>query len=281
MSLKHFSDVPQVWTSLFAVGAIVAVLAGGPAPAAGQDGTVELIERFRTARFEVTLEDVMANVREEMRARPLRHLPTAADTLRPWLAQRWTPDVEIEEEEPEEVFEVTSWSVISRFERGWFERVYGDTRWAYLGRASSYDNPAPVDTTLTQHLRAYLETEFGRPTYTLVERGEDNPEEEAGALQFEYWFVLNENIPMKIIDPNGPLDRGLVLVIDNRYRDELPTIRAEFLEKIMDNAEPSAYVDYYYDTESNRWYRVGYDGNRYFQTAIRPPNLDRGRPRLE
>ncbi|MEM1127571.1 MAG: hypothetical protein AAGI71_13040 [Bacteroidota bacterium] len=180
----------------------------------------------------------------------------------------------IEPERPAALIERVQ--VIKKLERSWFERSYADVQWAYIG--SNYFTP--LDTTRTQVLRARMETHFGPPTRTLAELDADQLRSAREFIQFEYWFVLNDTIPVRIMDVNGPLERGLVFASDQRHRDQLFELRQAFLQDLLNTRPLTPYVDYYYNQVSNAWYRSGYDGERFFLNRIRRPNLTRGRPWL-
>jgi hypothetical protein len=123
----------------------------------------------------------------------------------------------------------------------------------------------PADTTMTRVLRAKLQAHFGTPTQVLADFNLRKPRDEY--VQFEYWLVVNDSIPVKITDANGALDRGLIVATSAAYRDHLFDLRQAILAPVVD-AEPAPYVDYYFETETRRWYRTGYDGQSYFLDPI-------------
>ena len=83
------------------------------------------------------------------------------------------------------------------------------------------------------------------------------------------------------MDVNGPLERGLIVSSDQRYRDILLSVRESFLREFMQLSRPSAFVDYYFDARTQNWYYAGYDGEKYFMDLIGQPNLALGRPWLD
>jgi hypothetical protein len=87
-------------------------------------------------------------------------------------------------------------------------------------------------------------------------------------------------VAVRVMDSNGPFDRGLVIAADYRLRDDLPAIRAALLEAVSTTPRLQRYVDYYYSETQRRWYRTGFDGRRFFTRPIPEPNLARGRPQL-
>ena len=138
----------------------------------------------------------------------------------------------------------------------------------------------PLDTVETKEIRARMQSRFGPPTRTLVELDYSRGLRREEYIQFEYWFILNDSIPMMVMDVNGPFEQGIVVAGDHRYRNILYTMRQSFLGRMMHEETLAPYVDYYYNYASRRWYRTGYDGQQFFTDPIGQPNLARGRPQL-
>jgi hypothetical protein len=100
-------------------------------------------------------------------------------------------------------------------------------------------------------------------------------------VQFAYWFVVNDSIPVRVTDERGPTGRGLIVSTDRAYRDRLVALRAALLDPLR-REESAPYVDYYYDDATRRWYRVGYDGRSFFRERISRFDILPGRrPRLD
>ncbi len=193
--------------------------------------------------------------------------PVAADTIPP------VP--------PFVVWDVQS---VRKLSRAWFEEQFVGTRWAYLGS----ERITALDTTRTWRLRAVLESVYGRPAETVVEKGLEAREKGealnmSSSLQFGYWFVVNGTIPVVVTDVAGPLDRGLVMASDaDLGEQQLRGLRAALLEPLAQAAQDASslaeYVDLFYDAEAMRWYQAGYDGSRFRIESISTPNLRLGRP---
>jgi len=84
------------------------------------------------------------------------------------------------------------------------------------------------------------------------------------------------------MDVHGPYDRGLIVATDRRFRSELRAFRKALLAPILRTDEREPYVDYFYDTEIDTWYRTGYDGDDFFMESIRRSRIVPGRrPWLE
>ncbi|MFP4227934.1 MAG: hypothetical protein ACLFTE_03805 [Salinivenus sp.] len=257
---------------------LVAVLGGlaglgGSMPAAAQTQTADslnLIERYRTARVQTLARQAL---RRGWRARAL-----PADSIpvrRPPLLRRST-DSDSSDDAPAVAIEETR--VVSRLEREWFTAKFESTEWSFLGANSSL---TVFDTTYTRELRARLQAQFGDPTQTLADLPDTS---RSGEAQFEYWFVVNDSIPVRVSDPNGPHDRGLIVATERRLRDRLPELRAALLRPLR-QPEREPYVDYYYETTDDsptRWYRTGFDGQSYFMDRIQRSDILTGRrPHVE
>lgn len=244
-------------------------------PVSAQD----LIDRYRQARFRVQVEQYFMDHGHEAELMPVAHLPSRADTVQQWLYQL-SRDAEIAAwKKREKVFEIEEWKLIRRLERPWFSKKFENTLWAFLGTESLH----AIDTTRTRELRAQLESYFGPPTQTISELldREQRTRSKDRYAQFEYWFVLNDSIPLVFMDVNGPLERGLIVSSDQKYRDILLGVRESFLKEFMQTSRPSAFVDYYFDARTQIWYYAGYDGKNYFMEQIAQPNLALGRPWLD
>ena len=157
---------------------------------------------------------------------------------------------------------------IRKLERPWFRRTFADVEWAFLG--SNY--VTALDTTRSWRLRAALEADYGSPTQTIVEVSQDTVLTLATAIEFEYWFVVNDTIPVVVSDVSGPLDRGLIIATDRHLRDRLTELRDVVFGSLVRNTSLATFADYYFDVEGKAWYLVGYDGHRFVMRATpRPP----------
>ncbi len=199
--------------------------------------------------------------------------PVASDSLFGWIREAMGMPVEASSSGPFQG-EINAWTLVSIDGRAdWLTR-FGSVQWAYMGNNFF----TLLDTVATPEIRARLEAYFGPPTQTAVEtkQGDETPSDENG--QFEYWFVVNDSIPMMIMDVRGPFDRGVIVATDQRFRSVLYRMRQSLLAIVMRRTEPAPYVDYYYNFVTDKWYSTGYDGAEYFLNQIRRPNLTLGRP---
>ncbi len=194
-----------------------------------------------------------------------------SDTLSAWimaLAAKAFPPIP----EPPWAGEVKSWVLIDPTERLRYQGMFNGTKMAYIGN----DHFTALDTTATPRIRAKMQSAFGAPTETIVEARTAG--QQAEFVQFEYWFVVNDTIPVIVMDARGPLDHGIVLAGDHRFREQLYAVRQSLLGRVIREAPYGAFVDYFYDDVEERWYRTGYDGSGFIVEPIRQPNLARGRP---
>ena len=234
-----------------------------------------LIQRYRSARNQMLAQRLLLEGRRGVEPLPLERLPTPSDTLRP------TPKTpaSASAEEDTTSMAVESVHALRRLERGWFERRFADTGWSFLGSGRYF---TMFDTTKTRELRARLQAQFGEPTQELADfdlrpPGTNPPDE---YVQFEYWFVVNDSIPVKVMDAGGPRDRGIIVAADQQVREHLYSLRQALLRPLH-RPKRAPYVDYWYEQETGRWYRAGYDGTDYFLQRISRWRLEPGRPTID
>jgi len=246
-------------------------------PGGGRD-SLALIDRYRTARYRLLAQQV-ASV-GSLRTLPPEPIPTAVDSLFTPPASR---DTAIAAADSRPAFVVDDVRAVQHMERSWFQGQYGGTEWSFLGAGPRLTF---LDTTYTRELRARLQTRFGDPTYTLAEvdlnAWRATPDSSRDGLpQFAYWFVVNDSIPVRVTDVEGPTGRGVIVSTERQYRDHLGALRDALLGSLQEN-ERVPYVDYYYDEATRRWYRVGFDGQSFFRERISRFDIVRGqRPRLD
>ena len=258
------------------IGLLLVVLAGMvgfPNPASGQ----ELVARFRNARL-VKIADEWANRRGmHLEALPPAHLPTRGDTLAAWMVSRGPqPQLLPPPPPPPPPFTVDSVYVFGKLERVLFLNRFGNTRWAFMQGRRRED----IDTTSTADVRARLQAHFGDPTVTLAELDSVRGRAAEELIQFEYWMLVNDSIPVMVLDVNGPLTRGVVVATDARWRESLDAIRYGLLNPLFTDPRGQPYVDYFYQVDTATWYASGFDGATFFHRRIDRPDLKLGRPRL-
>lgn len=231
----------------------------GPRPATAQTTNEvdrsSLIKRYQEARYRAL---ARRHLRREGQfpVYPPRQLPIPTDTLRP----SRSPQRGATAREPS--FPLHDLRPVRRLERSWFQERFADTEWSFLGETADYTF---LDTTRTPDLRARLQTKFGAPTQTVVDRSLEKPL--GNRTQFEYWFVVNDSIPVQVTDVSGPKERGLIVAVDRAHRGRLRALRDTLLAPLS-RTNRAPYVDYYYDARRERWYRTGYDGQSFFLEQI-------------
>lgn len=234
-----------------------------------------LIDMYREARFQVQVQKVFDTYGRSARPMPPERVPYVSDSMRAQHA-RFFPE-EVVEEEPAPSLEIREWRLVPKLGRTWFERNFGTEGWSFLGNEAV----SRLDTTFTRDLRARLESEFGAPTQTIADLDSIDDRPLGDYIQFEYWFVLNDSIPMRVMDVNGPLERGVVVASEQKYRRLLSELRDTLEDRLLTGTRRSPYADYYYLPDQRMWFITGYNGRRFFLKRISKPNLRLGRPLLE
>ena len=221
----------------------------------GEAEATSLIDRYREARYQ-TLARQHLQREGQFPVYPPERLPIPTDSLRPARPDRGSTTPQAPS------FPLHHVRPVQRLERNWFQQKFAGTDWSYLGNTAEYTF---LDTTRTLHLRARMQAQFGDPTRTLADRPLEKPPK--NRTQFEYWFVVNDSIPVQIMDPMGPKGRGLIVAVEQAYRDRLRALRDTLLAPLQ-RSERAPHVDYYYDPRRERWYRTGYDGQSFFLEQI-------------
>jgi hypothetical protein len=269
---------PACW----GVVAVVVLLVGGSPPdlrAQTAEDSLSLAERYRTVRLRLLSQDFLEG-RRGLPVQPPRPLPTDADSL---LSPSSQSDTAHAAPEATPSFSLASVRRVRTLERSWFRQRYRAVEWAFLGSGSRLTFP---DTSRTRDLRARLQARFGPPTRSLAEvysnewvQAPDSTREPP--IQFEYWFIVNDSIPVRVSDVGGPGERGVIVSTDRRHRDDLVALRSALLGPLK-TVERAPYVDYYYERSTRRWYRVGFDGRSFFRERISRFDIVPGRrPRLD
>ena len=262
------------WSTRLGRWVWAAVLLSTAVPVAAQQlpriNPHELGEFYADLRFRKEFARVVGGHGRPVPLREMEHVAVASDSLGDWILRQAYDYVD---EEPDWAGEVFHWRMIPADSSAQYRREFLSTQWAFLG-ANYY---TALDTTATPVLRAYLESRFGPPTRTLASG--------AGAvaaegMQFEYWFHLNDSVRVMVMDATGPLDRGIIIAGDQRFRDFLFNLRQSFLGDLLLHEEPAPYIDYYFSPVSEWWYVTGYDGDAFFTERIRRPRLEDGPPQL-
>ncbi len=228
---------------------------------------------YAEARFHREFSAFVSRHGAAVSPRAAEWLMVASDSLTDWIRSR-NPDLFVEKPKVPWDGQVGSWTLAAPDERLVWGGQFSDVKWAYLG--NNYFTA--LDTVETAEIRARMERHFGIPTRTVAEQSLHSSGQMEEYVQFEYWFTVNDSLPLKVTDVDGPFDRGVIVAGDHRYRRLLYRMRQSLLAAVMREVEPAAYMDYYFNVTTGVWYRTGYDGSEYIMSPIRPPNLARGRP---
>lgn len=164
-------------------------------------------------------------------------------------------------------FEVPEFEKVTTDRQGWFMDKFADIKWTGRGL---YENTA-IDDINTGKIRARLKAAFGEPTKSLEDLIDNSDFRPAQAIQFEYWFVVNDSIPLLILDVDGPFSNGLVYGGASKYIDLMPQIKRAFSNKLMSVDSLSSYQDYYYSPEREQWFNVTYINDQLKTEKIEAP----------
>lgn len=166
-------------------------------------------------------------------------------------------------------FEEPEIHAISNEDRNQFQSQFANIAWTGQGLY----NPTTIDRLPTMELRARLQAVFGDPTQTITDLIQENFRP-GKAVQFEYWFIIDGEIPMMILDLDGPFENGLVYVGASQYVDLMPQIKRTLTRKLMGNdVNPESFSDYFYSPEREQWYRVEYSDGEYSRQPIERPSF--------
>ena len=147
-----------------------------------------------------------------------------------------------------------------------FEAEFKDIKWTGQGFNHNQLDRAPAI-----ELRARLESVYGEPTKTIEDIVERGKLRAGKAIQFEYWFIVDGEIPMMILDLDGPFADGLVYVGASRYIDLMPAVKRSLTRQLLET-EPKAYIDYFYSPEREQWYEVRYQNGEYTKKEVDKPS---------
>lgn len=139
-----------------------------------------------------------------------------------------------------------------------------------------------IDNIPTMEVRARMQAAFGHPTKTVIDVMKEANFRPAKYIQFEYWFEVNDSIPMVILDVSGPFTTGLTYGGLNRYVDLMPEIKREFNRALMGVKTLGEFADYYYAMDErdkakkvdipDGWYLVQYKNGTFSYDRTTAPN---------
>jgi len=164
-------------------------------------------------------------------------------------------------------FEAPQFDKVTHSKRAWFNHKFKDIKWTGQGLYGK----TKLDDRQTNELRARLQTAFGDPTQTLEDLIDEDNFRPGKAIEFEYWFTVDDSIPMMVLDVDGPFGRGLVFGGASKYIDLMPQIKRTFSKKLMSQDSLDNYQDYFYSPERKQWFNVMYRNGKYKNEKIDSP----------
>ena len=157
---------------------------------------------------------------------------------------------------------------VDRQDRDSFQERFANINWTGQGLY----NPTTIDRIPTIELRSRLQAVYGDPTQKIGDLINERNYRPGKAVQFEYWFVIDGEIPMMILDLDGPFENGLVYVGASQYIDLMPQVKRTFTRKLMNEGDSlAAFSDYFYSPERDQWYLVRYKDGEFERDMISRP----------
>lgn len=164
-------------------------------------------------------------------------------------------------------FEVPEIKKVSTEEVRSFDQRFSDINWTGQG----LNRKTAIDGLQTEEIRARLQAVFGEPTLKIEDMVSKSNFRLAYAIQFEYRFVVNGEIPFMVLDVFGPFGRGLSYSGPSKYVDLMPQIKRAFANMLMEVEELEEYQDYYYSADRGKWYEVRYANGEFTHEEIKAP----------
>lgn len=157
---------------------------------------------------------------------------------------------------------------VNEDQRTWFQNKFENVKWTGQGLYDDTD----LDDRQTNEIRARLQSVYGDPTQTLEDLIDQEDFRPGMAIQFEYWFTVDDSIPMMVLDVDGPFSNGLVFGGASKYIDLMPQIKRTFSQKLLKAESLDSYQDYFYSPERQQWFNVVYENGQYKTTEIESPD---------
>lgn len=164
-------------------------------------------------------------------------------------------------------FEEPQFEKVTQERSEWFQNRFNDIKWTGQGLYGS----TAIDNIKTNELRARLQAVFGDPTQKLEDLIDQKNFRPGKAIEFEYWFTVNDSIPMMILDVDGPFGTGLVYGGASRYVDLMPQIKRTLSRKLMGVESLAPFQDYFYSPEREQWFNVTFQNGEHNVDEIESP----------
>jgi len=245
----------------------------------------DVAEVLRQQRWLARSTEILDSLGTELQPRPIVRVGQPGEVERAWMAilnarQAQRDSIELARKDSLAQVAATAplpeiiWRNTDAEAQGGYLEQYREVYWVAMSART------PIDTLGTPVLRGRLQAAFGKPT-----RNADALRKVGYAgseyVQFEYWLVVNDSIPILAMDIDGPFGQGLLLAGPESHERYLPQIKQDLAERLIARRFSDPYVDYYLSYERDQWYRTGYNGSEYFQRTVRrPPGWSR-RPRVD
>lgn len=155
-----------------------------------------------------------------------------------------------------------------------FQRRFRNTRWTGLGMQGITD----IDRIPSMEVRARLQTVFGDPTRQLDDLAFEPNFRIAEAIQYEYWFIIDNEIPLMILDIDGPFTRGLVYAVSVSYIDLMPQIKRRLSQLLMEPVKLEEFNDIFFSPEREAWYRISFADGEFDYEEVPMPARFRNSP---
>lgn len=156
---------------------------------------------------------------------------------------------------------------VSHDQRQEFMDRFSDIKWTGQGLYQD----TRLDKQETNEIRSRLQARYGDPTQTLEDLIDNDDFRPAEAIQFEYWFTVDDSIPMMVLDIDGPFGQGLVYGGASRYIDLMPQIKRTFSQELMSIDSLTPFQDYFYSPERQQWFNVLYRNGEFVTEEIDSP----------
>ena len=156
---------------------------------------------------------------------------------------------------------------VEKNQRAEFERRFSNM----IMTGEGFHGNTVIDNLPTTEIRARLQRAFGDPTVVLddfIGRSDVRP---GNSIQFEYWFIINDEIPMMVLDIDGPFTLGLVYAGSINFVDMMPEIKRTLSRTLMNVSSLGEFQDVFYSPERNEWFNVEYKNGVYKTDKISRP----------
>ncbi len=156
---------------------------------------------------------------------------------------------------------------VGHADRAKFQSRFRNIKWTGQGLYQK----TTIDHVPTIELRARLQALYGDPTQTLPDMVGKKNFRPGMFVEFEYWFVVNDSIPMMVLDVDGPFGTGLVYAGASRYIDLMPGVKRTLSKKLMEVQDLGEFKDYFYSPEREKWFLVEYRNGKFSHKEISQP----------